>query len=318
MTEASRTVLEKYQTRQSKKQKESFREFIKDQAEKLGFDYNVEKGDFGSKNIVIGDPENAKVLYTAHYDTAPVLPFPNFITPKNFFVYILYVLALCILTAAIMFPIGFASGFLIGMTVTALELSPEITDLILDIFPFAIMILVIVLLSFGPANKHTVNDNTSGVITLLEIMHLLPEEARKNAAFVFFDLEEQGLFGSSSYRSKHKKMTNGKLLINFDCVSDGENILFAVKKKAKTHIPLIERAFEADESVNVEVASKGVFYPSDQMNFPIGVGVAALKKSKRFGVLYMDRIHTKRDTVLREENIEFLSKGAVKLATEIK
>lgn len=318
MTEASKTVLEKYQTRQSKKQKAVFRDFIKAQAERLGFEYNVEKGSFGAKNIVIGNPESAKVLYTAHYDTAPVLPFPNFITPKNFSVYILYVLGICVLAAAITFPIGLALGFLTGIIITILDLSPETTDLILDFLPLAFMMLFILLLSFGPANKHTVNDNTSGVITLLEIMHLLPEEARTNTAFIFFDLEEQGLFGSSAFRSKHKKMTNNKLLINFDCVSDGENILFAVKKKARAHIPLIESSFQANENVKVEVASKGVFYPSDQMNFPIGVGVAALKKNKLFGFLYMDRIHTKRDTVCREENIEFLSNGAVKLAVEIK
>jgi len=66
----------------------------------------------------------------------------------------------------------------------------------------------------------------------------------------------------------------------------------------------------------VEVASKGVIYPSDQANFPVGVGVAALKTSKS-GILYMDRIHTKRDTVCREENIEFLRDGAVRLLSMI-
>ena len=45
----------------------------------------------------------------------------------------------------------------------------------------------------------------------------------------------------------------------------------------------------------------------------MGVGVAALKRSKRFGILYMDRIHTKTDTVYREENIEFLKNGAITL-----
>jgi hypothetical protein len=56
-----------------------------------------------------------------------------------------------------------------------------------------------------------------------------------------------------------------------------------------------------------------VFYPSDQANFSRGVGAAALKKAKG-GLLYMDRIHTKRDTVYMEENIVYLTEGAVRLA----
>ncbi len=313
MTDASKIVLDKYQTRQRKKQKTEFRDFIKSQAEKLGFECKVEKGSFGAKNIIIGDPESAKVLYTAHYDTAPVLPFPNFITPKNFFIYLLYQFVLIFAMFIPLFAFGFGIGFAMGY----FEVAEPIAFLVIRCSGLAIMLAFLFLIMAGPANKHTVNDNTSGVITLLEIMHSIPEEARSNAAFIFFDFEEVGLVGSSAYRSNHKKSTNDKLLINFDCVSDGENILFAVKKKARKHIPLIEEAFKANENVTVEVTSKGVFYPSDQANFPIGVGVAALKKSKRFGVLYMDRIHTKRDTVCREENIEFLTNGAVRLAENI-
>lgn len=313
MTEASKIVLERYQTRQRKKQKEEFRDFIKEQAESLGFEYNVEKGSMGAKNIVIGNPESAKVLYTAHYDTAPVLPFPNFITPKNFFIYLLYQIVLCLMMYIPMFAFGFVLGFGMGL----LHVPEQIASVVIPASAIAIIIAILVLMMKGPANKHTVNDNTSGVITLLEIMHSIPEEARSNAAFIFFDLEEVGLVGSSAYRSKHKKMTEDKLLINFDCVSDGENILFAVRKKAKKHIPLLEEAFKANENVSVEIAAKGVFYPSDQANYPIGIGVAALKKSEKFGFLYMDKIHTKRDTVCREENIEFLANGAIKLATII-
>ena len=37
-----------------------------------------------------------------------------------------------------------------------------------------------------------------------------------------------------------------------------------------------------------------------------------MKKSKLFG-WYMDRIHTKRDTVLDEKNIDLLREGTVRL-----
>ena len=46
------------------------------------------------------------------------------------------------------------------------------------------------------------------------------------------------------------------------------------------------------------------FYPSDQMNFPYGVGICALHKGK-LG-LYLSRIHTPKDTILEETNVNIL------------
>ena len=99
-------------------------------------------------------------------------------------------------------------------------------------------------------------------------------------------------------------------MINFDCVSDGKNILLAVKKKAKDLVPTFEKAFQNDGNFTVHILTKGIFYPSDQANFRLGV--AALKKSKH-GILYMDKIHTKKDTVFEEENIEFLKNASLRL-----
>ena len=102
------------------------------------------------------------------------------------------------------------------------------------------------------------------------------------------------------------------LVINFDCVSDGNNILFVAKKGASDLASKLEDAFISNDKYSVEVVTKGAFYPSDQKNFTKGVGVAALNKLK-CGILYMDKIHTPKDTVYDEENIEFLKCGAIKL-----
>jgi len=53
------------------------------------------------------------------------------------------------------------------------------------------------------------------------------------------------------------------------------------------------------------------------MMFKCGVGVAALKRTAK-GTLYMDRIHTKRDTVYQEENIEFLVDGCITLVGKLR
>ena len=44
----------------------------------------------------------------------------------------------------------------------------------------------------------------------------------------------------------------------------------------------------------------------------LAVAVAALKYKKPFG-FYMNRIHTKRDTVFQEENIAYLTERTIRL-----
>ncbi len=308
MTEITKEIFEDHQIRKSKKQKTKFIEFTKEKAAELGYGAAVEKGYLGARNIIVGDIASAKVVYTAHYDTCAVLPFPNFITPKNFGIYLLYQILVVIGFFAVAFAIGFCFGFL-----GALLNLPEV---IARYSAMGTYWLLLILIMAGPANRHTANDNTSGVTTLFSIMEKLPEERKNEVAFVFFDLEEAGLFGSMGFAKKHRQAMKSKPLINFDCVSDGDNILFALRKGAAPLAEKLAEAFPEGGKFKLHILTKGVFYPSDQANFPLGVGVAALKKSKMTSVLYMNRIHTRRDTVYQEENVDFLADGAVRL-TEI-
>ena len=228
---------------------------------------------------------------------------------KNFFIYIVYQL---LITALLLLPGTLAALAVFGIGALC-SLNPDLTFFIAFLAWYALLIVFTIMLIVGPANKHTVNDNTSGVLTLIEILCALPEEQRSRIALVFFDLEEVGLFGSASFFKRHKRAMKNKLLLNFDCVSDGEQMLFAVRKKARRYAPLLAQAFPCTEAVTVDVATRGVFYPSDQANFPCGVGVAALKYSRTLKTLYMDRIHTKRDTVCRQQNIDYLTDGAIRL-----
>ena len=307
MTETTQTILEKHQVRKSYAQKSTFIQYVQSTAAKLGYQSRIEKGYFGARNIVVGDPDTAKVVYTAHYDTCAVMPFPNFITPKCIWLFLLYQIAVGILMVAI--PSVLVTGIFFGLAACGIEANAL---LLYDLW-LILILAVCWLIMAGPANKHTANDNTSGVTTLLDIMTALPEELRGEVAFVFFDLEEMGLFGSAGFASKHKKVTKNTLVVNFDCVSDGNNILFVLRRGAASYTEAIQTAFPSTEAFTVEVASKGAIYPSDQANFARGVGVAALKKTKG-GLLYMDRIHTGRDTVYMEENIAYLTEGAVRLA----
>ena len=304
MTDTTREIFEKYQVRKTKKQKSAFIGYVERLAGEWGYECRVEPGSFGARNIVVGDPDRAKVVYTAHYDTCPVLPFPNFITPKCIALYLVYQVAILLGFFAVAFVLGGVFGALSAVLDLGLDLA-----IIASEFAY---ILLLVLLFAGPANKHTANDNTSGVTLLIDAMREMPPERRDEVAFVFFDLEESGLFGSMGFARKHKAAMKDRLLLNFDCISDGEHMLFALRRGAVKYREAIGQAFAERDGFSVTVADRGVFYPSDQMNFPCGVGVAALRSTKG-GLLYMNRIHTRRDVIYREENIEFFLRGAVEL-----
>lgn len=299
MTSCADILFERFPVRKSKKQRAAFRTWAAALARENGYSAHEEKGSLGAVNLVIGDPETAKVVFTAHYDTCAVLPFPNFITPKAPLLYLLYQL---LITALLMLP----------ATIAYLLLTPVIgADLAYPIF-LVLLWADILLLLCGPANKHTANDNTSGVVTVLDIMQAIPSDQRSQTAFILFDLEEAGLLGSSGYASRHKAAMKDKPVINFDCVSDGETVMIALRKGSRHLSDRLHRCFAKTPEVSTEIVSKGYIYPSDQSSFPCGVGVAALKKGIG-GILYMDRIHTPRDTVFRKENIDFLVQGSLRL-----
>ena len=165
-------------------------------------------------------------------------------------------------------------------------------------------------------NENNANDNTSGIVTLLEIAGALPEEQRNNVCFVLFDLEEAGLVGSAAYRKMHKTETENQIVLNLDCVGDGNEIVMFPNKKLKKDT----EKMNALASVCCEVSNKKLSLhtqgfsvcPSDHKNFPLGVGIMAFNRKKTIG-LYCDKIHTNKDTVLDENNVIFLRDTLIRL-----
>lgn len=289
-------VLNDFPVRKSKAQKQAFRAAVQSYMEKEGYVVTVEKGSFGSRNLVIGDPETAKYLVTAHYDTCARLPIPNLITPCSFLLFVVYQLVMTL----VMFIPPIAAGVLLGLLTKDSSIGMAVAYLVLW--------LIIMLMMVGPANKHNANDNTSGVVTVLEIARTLPENQRHKVCFVLFDLEEAGLIGSASYRKVHKKATEKQLVLNLDCVGDGDHLMMFPTKKLKKDRKKLTSLYKACGyfgKKSLLVHEKGFsVYPSDQGNFPYGVGICALRKKKK--TLYMDRIHTPKDTILEETNVNIL------------
>lgn len=289
-------VVKNYPVRKSKKQKQAFRADVAQWLQNLGYPVCEEEGSFHSCNLVIGDPQRARYLVTAHYDTCARLPFPNLITPCNFWTFLLYQIFICLM---LMLP-ALAVGGLVGYLLHSFDIG---------YFLFVVLLwAAIVLMLIGPANSSNVNDNTSGVVTLLEIARSIPELHRKNVCFVLFDLEEAGLIGSASYKKKHKREIPNQLVLNLDCVGEGDDIYFfptAKLKKSKERLAPLQKLAGGYGKKSIAVRTKGFsIFPSDQSNFPYGVGICALKRGR--AGLYLSRIHTPRDIVLDETNVNIL------------
>lgn len=296
MLEAIRKELfGRFEVRKTVKQKAAFAEWACDTARALGYDVQVERSGkwFDTRNIVIGDLSKARVLITAHYDTCARLPFGNTYTPECWpiIVFTQFVLPV-ILYIALCIWLGFIPGNVLS-------------------------VVIVLLMLFGPANPHTANDNTSGVAFVLLAMNLFKD--REDIAFVLFDNEEIGLLGSSAFVKAHTVLARRAFVLNFDCISDGDMLMLVGSKRANASLqgrrlqkaleeiaPIYGKRFKTGEALKA-------FYPSDQLLFPRGAAFAALKGKK---VLYMDRIHSAKDTVFEDDNILCLLKVAQEALTQ--
>ncbi len=304
MIPVSEKLFERYQMRKTKAQKTAFIEFLSSAYPQM----RVEEGGFPkSRNLVFGDMNKADIVVAAHYDTCAALPFPNFITPKNFLVYLCYSLLIF-------------APFLIILLLSEMLLDFVFNDFFLS---YTISVAILFMLMFvvfigGKPNKNTANDNTSGVITILELMAVLSDEEKTKYAFVLFDNEENGLLGSAYFSKKHRTEMKNKLLVNLDCVGEGDNIMFVYNSRSmKTYSDAFKEVFvSSGEKCFLHEKALTTFYPSDQLNFKNAIAVAALKKKPVIGY-YLDKIHTSEDTVCDMKNVYLLEDGLKRLCNKM-
>ena len=295
-------LLGEYEVRKTDAQKTAFIDWAGTYAQELGLTMQVEESGkiIRTRNLVFGDLKTARTLITAHYDTCARMPFPNFMTPDCWPIIILtQFLAPFVLFTVLGFVMGFASA-----SVLPLVMPEWAAQIVAPLLCAGVIFAVMGLMLFGPQNPHTANDNTSGVAAVLM---LLPAYiGRRDVAFVLFDNEEKGLLGSSTFVKAHRALHKQAFVVNLDCVSDGDTLLYAYSKAAKK-CPQVQRMIDALKDAAPrygkcakEGQSPKVLYPSDQMVFVRGTAFAALKGKK---ILYLDRIHTVKDTVFDEQNL---------------
>lgn len=295
------TLLDDFGVRKTDAQKAAFIRWALAYAGERGIPACVEESGkyVRSRNIVFGDVDRARTIITAHYDTCARLPVSNFATPGSW--------AIMILSEALLFGavgvIAWLCGRGIGSALLALALPAFWVGALSAVIGVVVFLLLVAMMLIGPANRHNANDNTSGVLLLLLLMEALWE--RPGVAFVLFDNEEKGLLGAAAFIKAHPQAAR-RFLLNLDCVGDGDTLLFT-GTKAGMRMPQAKKLLAALKETGVHAGYRTVtgefprwIYPSDQMLFPRGTALAALKGKR---LLYMDRIHTSRDTVLDEATV---------------
>ncbi|QIK68795.1 Zn-dependent exopeptidase M28 [Erysipelothrix sp. HDW6C] len=288
-----RTLLDTYQVRKTYNQKTEFKNWLDDRADEMG--YSLVNDEHGMcRNLIFGDIEDADLILTAHYDTQPnfYIPIVMFFSNLPMFLISQLITAIPILILLLLGNRWLVSG----------------QDLWLKIINLTVIVGYCYQIMYGIPNKHTANDNTSGVATLLSIMEDLPLELRGKVAFVFFDLEETGLEGSSKFKKRYGQYIVDTPLINFDCVGNGDTFIFVEKQQFREskHSELLQTATQGLNKPVIHGNATKYIYMSDQLHFKNSVGVVVAKRAPVLGY-YLDRIHTRLDTVFQNENVEALT-----------
>lgn len=299
-------ILKEFPIRRKKEQKTAFINAVKDYALKFGYPVSIEEGKRGLRNIVIGEPAQAKYLVTAHYDTPASIGLPNLITPNNPVAF--FTIQLALVSVLLLAAVAFGAVF---YWLTSSEYAAFYTG-------YAAYMFLLFLMMFGPANPNNANDNTSGVVTVMEILTSIPELYRKNVCFVLFDLEEAGLVGSAAYRKMHKDVTENQIVLNIDCVGDGDIIQLTPVKKARQDQSLLDSLSSVCGTYGnkqLRLREHGFYHgSSDHKNFPKAVAIMAFRYKKGIG-LYCGRIHTKLDTMLDRTNVNVLRAALISVIT---
>lgn len=286
-------INKKHPVRRSKEQKNNFIQYTKEELKKYNVNINAETIDKHT-NIIIGDVSKAKVIYTAHYDTPASSVFPNLMFPRNKLLSYIYVFAY----AFVIVFFSFVFAFLLQQVFNFNQ------DILIVVYLGIYLLLFYVCTRLVP-NKNNINDNTSGVAT---IFSLVSEIKNNDVAYILFDNEEKGKLGSKAYSKKYKDMLKDKLIINFDCVGNGNNVILVCKDKAINHefYKKINETLKPSNEYDVKIyGMKGSSSNTDFLNFECSLSVMACKKSKLIGY-YTPNIHTSFDTVASTKNIDFL------------
>jgi len=255
-------------------------------------------------NVVVGDPEKAKLILIAHYDTGVRTLLPPFYMPTRPLTAFLYLALTPVLALLGSFVLSFALTFPFN--------APYLT---LPLF-LILMVTALLYLRFGPSETRNLNDNTSGVAALLETSAALTPGSRDKVAFAFLDGGFGGLSGAKGFRARYPSAKE-KTVINVNCVAEGGELLILPNKYSRWDGEVLDAildSFENGEHTTTFLKTDGlIYYPSDNRAFRHSFAICACEKIRGFGRI----VRPAKTADVDPEKIELLKTGLCKLAETI-
>jgi len=143
------------------------------------------------------------------------------------------------------------------------------------------------------------DDNASGVFAVLECARHLKSTCNVNVVPVFFNFEEEGLFGSLAFSRRFLGRRgrgipginldpSNSFMINFDCVGRGKRIYVSGDKN------LAQMILSTSAARQVEVSTTS-FYPSDHLSFGKPWKAISFARSDGYWMLGLSWIHSRAD-----------------------
>ncbi len=294
---------ERFPVRNKPDQKQAFRLYALEQAAESGIKEAKVEDNEKHLNVVFGDPDKAKVIFTAHYDTPRRMLFPNLMLVTNRALYWAYNLGIVGIIWIASFVVSVAVNRLLHLNVSVFR------DRLIWLFFYYVLYYIMFIPVFrGPVNKHNRNDNTSGTAAVMELMEKLKD--RPDVAYILFDDEEKGKKGSKAFAKAHPEIKKNTLVINLDCVGNGDTYIFISPEAAmKNELYALLKNTVEGKRLNVRMLTTSeASSNSDHKNFEQGIGVVACRYKKFVGY-FADRIHTPKDTVADPKTVSDLAEA---------
>lgn len=275
----------------SRKGKRLFLGIVEQKLKALG--YKTErvsfKGVLRSENLETRN-DNPDYIFLAHYDTGTIMPFW-----MNWLMKLIginrQILMIVIIVGLINYLILFIEGY------------QQIVANVLSAIIFFSLLLVFI------PNRKNLDDNTSGVISLLNLAKKFKEKGLDNAKFVFVDNEELGLFGSSAhkrYLERNSFISKSCKVISIDCVGGSGKTPLIIRNSKSDYANLFQDAigkgFDKCEMVRMLLPA------SDNYSFKSygAINISFVDKTIIPNGYYIKNIHSYKDKKIDLEKIDKL------------
>ncbi|MBE7004869.1 MAG: M28 family peptidase [Ruminococcaceae bacterium] len=311
MSRYAERINREYPVRRKPREKEAFRLWLVGALREMGYDPSLQTREtplqVGAQvtNVIAGDPEKAKLILAAHYDTGIRTLLPPLIMPTRPATALLY---------QALTPVGVMLGALVlSFALTYPFHAPKAT------FPLFLILLFasLLYLRFGPSETNNICDNASGVAALLETAAALTPGQRGNVAFVFLDGGFGGMSGAKGFRQKYPSAKE-KPVVNVSCVALGDELVILPGRYARWQGDMLDAlldSFDGVDNKTVFLKTDGLtYFPSDNRAFRFSISIFACEFIRGFGRIIVPRKARSVD----ETNLQILKDGLCNLCENVR